>query len=128
MMAVAGTGYTCMSSSQIFLNSYGDTINSPFLDINNVGSMAQSLYTHNNPEYDEVQALRWQAAQVSAISLSNFGGRILIGTMNITFLTSLLLNFFIAQVSSLTLLRICIKCRALTPSPWLRLYTSFLKL
>jgi hypothetical protein len=50
------------------------------LDINNVGSMSQSLYAHNNPEYDEAQALRWQAAQVSAISLTNFGGRILIGT------------------------------------------------
>jgi len=47
--------------------------------VNNVGSMSQSLYAHNNAEYDEIQALRWQAAQVSAISLSNFGGRILIG-------------------------------------------------
>jgi len=47
--------------------------------INNVGTMSRSLYAHNNPEYDDAQALRWQAAQVSAISLTNFGGRILIG-------------------------------------------------
>jgi len=47
--------------------------------INNVGSMSRSLYAHNNPEIDETQALRWQAAQVSAISLTNFGGRIFIG-------------------------------------------------
>ena len=41
--------------------------------------MSQSLYAYNNPQYDEAQALRWQAAQVSVISLTNFGGRILIG-------------------------------------------------
>lgn len=50
------------------------------LDINNVGSLARSLYAHNNPEYDEAQALSWQAARVSVISLTNFGGRIFIGT------------------------------------------------
>ena len=49
-------------------------------DINNVGSMSRSLYAHNSSEYDEAQALRWQTAQVSVISLTNFGGRILIGT------------------------------------------------
>ena len=32
--------------------------------------MSQSLYAYNNPQYDEAQALRWQAAQVSAISLN----------------------------------------------------------
>ncbi|KAF8812664.1 MFS general substrate transporter [Phlegmacium glaucopus] len=47
--------------------------------INNVGSMSRCLYAHDNSLYDEAQALKWQAAQVSAISLSNFGGRILIG-------------------------------------------------
>ena len=41
--------------------------------------MSQSLYAYDNPKYDEAQALRWQAAQVSVISLTNFGGRILIG-------------------------------------------------
>ena len=50
------------------------------LDINNVGSISRSLYAHNNPEYDEAEAVRWQAAQVSVISLTNFGGRIFIGT------------------------------------------------
>ncbi|KAF8812969.1 hypothetical protein BYT27DRAFT_7085678, partial [Phlegmacium glaucopus] len=47
--------------------------------INNVGSMSRCLYAHNNSLYNEAQAMRWQAAQVSAISLSNFGGRIMIG-------------------------------------------------
>jgi len=47
--------------------------------INNIGTMSRSLYAYNNPEYDDAQALRWQAAQVSAISLTNFGGRILMG-------------------------------------------------
>jgi hypothetical protein len=48
-------------------------------DINNVGSMSQALYAHKNPNYDEVEASRWQATQVSAISLMNFLGRIFIG-------------------------------------------------
>ncbi|KAF8812663.1 MFS general substrate transporter [Phlegmacium glaucopus] len=47
--------------------------------INNVGSMSRCLYAHDNLLYNEAQALRWQAAQVSAISLLNFGGRIMIG-------------------------------------------------
>jgi hypothetical protein len=51
-----------------------------FKDINNVGSMSQALYAHKNPIYDEVEASRWQATQVSAISLMNFLGRIFIGT------------------------------------------------
>ena len=49
------------------------------LDINNVGSMSQSLYAYNNPQYDEARALGWQVARFSIISLTNFGGRILIG-------------------------------------------------
>lgn len=62
-------------------------------DINNVGSMSRSLYSHNNPKYDDAQAVRWQAAQVSAISLTNFGGRFLIGTVHVFSLIPLLLNF-----------------------------------
>ncbi|KAF8147204.1 major facilitator superfamily domain-containing protein [Crassisporium funariophilum] len=50
--------------------------------INNVGSMSQALYAHDNPEYDEVKASGWQAAQVSAISLMNFSGRIFIGLVS----------------------------------------------
>jgi len=50
-----------------------------FTYINNVGSISRCLYAHNNPRYDDAQALRWQGAQVSIISLTSFGGRILIG-------------------------------------------------
>jgi MFS family permease len=48
-------------------------------DINNVGSIAQALLAHTNPTYDEAESAIWQAAQVSAISLASFSGRILIG-------------------------------------------------
>jgi hypothetical protein len=47
--------------------------------INNVGSISQALFAKGNPNYDEATASRWQAAQVSAISITNFLGRILIG-------------------------------------------------
>jgi hypothetical protein len=51
----------------------------PLIDINNVGTMSQTLYAQNNSHYDEVEAGKWQAMQVSAISIMNFSGRILIG-------------------------------------------------
>lgn len=47
--------------------------------INNVGSISQALYAKGNHNYDEVEASRWQAAQVSTLSVCNFAGRILIG-------------------------------------------------
>lgn len=47
--------------------------------INNVGSISQALYAKGNPNYDELEASRWQAAQVSTLSICNFAGRILIG-------------------------------------------------
>lgn len=47
--------------------------------INNVGSISQALYAKGNPNYDELEASRWQAAQVSTLSIGNFAGRILIG-------------------------------------------------
>ncbi|KAF7295572.1 NmrA domain-containing protein [Mycena indigotica] len=50
--------------------------------INNVGSMSQALYAKDNAEYDEVEASKWQAAQVSTISIMNFAGRILIGLIS----------------------------------------------
>ncbi|KAJ7775723.1 major facilitator superfamily domain-containing protein [Mycena maculata] len=50
--------------------------------INNVGSMSQALFAKGNPTYDEVEASRWQATQVSTISLMNFSGRILIGLIS----------------------------------------------
>lgn len=49
-------------------------------DINNVGSISQALYAKGNPNYDELEASRWQAAQVSTLSVCNFAGRILIGS------------------------------------------------
>jgi hypothetical protein len=65
----------------VFRSSYNAHYSTSFRpDINNVGFMARSLYAHNKSQYDEAQALRWQTAQVSVISLTNFGGRILIGT------------------------------------------------
>ena len=50
-----------------------------FVDINNIGSMSQFLYTHNNSNYDDVEASKWQAAQVSTISLMSCSARIMIG-------------------------------------------------
>jgi hypothetical protein len=44
-----------------------------------VGSIAQALLAHDNPAYDEAESAAWQAAQVSAISLASFCGRIVIG-------------------------------------------------
>jgi hypothetical protein len=45
--------------------------------------LASTLPVNNNGKgktYDPAEAARWQAAQVSAISLTNFAGRIAIGT------------------------------------------------
>ena len=50
-------------------------------DINNVGSIALALYAQSNPEYDHVEASKWQVAQVSTLSLGNFAGRIVIGSI-----------------------------------------------
>lgn len=51
------------------------------LDINNVGVMSQALYAFNNTAYDDVKAQKWQAVQVSTISITNFAGRIIIGPL-----------------------------------------------
>ncbi|EAU82411.2 hypothetical protein CC1G_11097 [Coprinopsis cinerea okayama7 len=48
--------------------------------INNVGSMSQALYAFKNPSYDRVEAAKWQAMQVSAISVMNCLGRIFIAS------------------------------------------------
>ncbi|KAF7354639.1 NmrA domain-containing protein [Mycena sanguinolenta] len=50
--------------------------------INNVGSMSQALYAQTHPEFDEVEVSKWQAAQVSTISIMNFAGRIVIGLIS----------------------------------------------
>jgi hypothetical protein len=78
--------------------------------------MSRSLYAHNNPGYDEAQALRWQAAQVSVISLTNFGGRFFIGTAHYISLIALLPNFLNEQASFRTLLRAYIEHHVLTVS------------
>jgi len=57
------------------------TIDGLDADINNVGSIALALYAQLNPEYDDVQASKWQAAQVSTLSIGNFAGRIIIGSI-----------------------------------------------
>ncbi|KAJ8521826.1 hypothetical protein ONZ45_g1531 [Pleurotus djamor] len=47
--------------------------------INNVGAMSQALYARSHPVYDDKEAQKWQAVQVSTISVTNFAGRIIIG-------------------------------------------------
>ncbi|KAF8629470.1 hypothetical protein AX15_003432 [Amanita polypyramis BW_CC] len=47
--------------------------------INNVGSMSQALYSKEHPVYDDVQAAKWQATQVSTISIMSCVGRVSIG-------------------------------------------------
>jgi len=49
------------------------------IDINNVGFISQALFARGDPDYDQVEAATWQAAQVSTISIMNFAGRFLIG-------------------------------------------------
>ena len=105
-----------MCVSNLSKNLYWDYYSSFDLDINNVGTMSRSLYAHNNPEYDDARALRWQAAQVSAISLTNFGGRILIGTALCISLITVLPNFLIEQASFRILLRVYIEHLVLTVS------------
>ena len=51
-------------------------------DINNVGSIALALYANANPTYDEIEASAWQTTQVSILSICNWAGRILIGSIS----------------------------------------------
>lgn len=57
----------------------GRLSNIKIIDMNNVGTMSQLLYAHQNSEYDKVKASGWQAAQVSLFSLMSFAGRFSIG-------------------------------------------------
>ncbi|KAI6106164.1 major facilitator superfamily domain-containing protein [Pisolithus croceorrhizus] len=50
--------------------------------INNVGSISLALFAESNPNYDEIEASKWQAAQVSTLSVGNFAGRLLIGLIS----------------------------------------------
>lgn len=64
-----------------------------YTDIYNVGSMAQALFRNENASYDEAEALRWQAVQVSCISIFNFSGRVLIGGINVKLCVHSVSNF-----------------------------------
>ena len=47
--------------------------------INNVGLIAQSLYAKETAVYDEVESFKFQALQVSVVSIMNCAGRVSIG-------------------------------------------------
>lgn len=51
------------------------------IDINNVGSISQALYAKGDPDFDDLEAAKIQAAQVSTVSIMNFLGRIMIGEL-----------------------------------------------
>ena len=57
----------------------GELSDMEIIDMNNVGTISQLLYAHQNSEYDKVKASGWQAAQVSLLSLMSFTGRFSIG-------------------------------------------------
>jgi hypothetical protein len=65
--------------------------------------MSQALCAKGNPAYDQMEALKWQAAQVSAISVMNFSGRIFIGTLHLP--ASYIQELTILKALSPTLLR-----------------------
>ena len=60
--------------------------------MNNVGSISQALYAKTHTVYDDVEASKWQAAQVSILSLANFAGRILIGKVHVFLICLILTN------------------------------------
>ena len=74
--AVSGTALMCT-----YFKYHSPQAIHPLLDINNVGSISQALYAKSTPEYDEIEAAQWQATQVSAVSISNCLGRIIIGNV-----------------------------------------------
>ena len=45
--------------------------------------MSLALSAKGDPSYDQDQAARWQAAQVSTLSIMNCSGRILIGELHL---------------------------------------------
>lgn len=55
-----------------------------FSDINNVGAISLALFAKGDTHYDKAIASRWQATQVSVISVANSLGRILIGSLVIS--------------------------------------------
>jgi hypothetical protein len=65
------------------------SIDSKPTDINNVGSMSLALSAKGDPSYDKSKAARWQATQVSTLSIMNFSGRIFIGELSPSFLETI---------------------------------------
>ncbi|KIM70857.1 hypothetical protein SCLCIDRAFT_1207042 [Scleroderma citrinum Foug A] len=49
--------------------------------INNVGLITLALYANASPTYDEIEASTWRTTQVSILSICNWAGRILIGSV-----------------------------------------------
>ena len=45
--------------------------------------MSLALSAKDHPDYDRVVAARWQAAQVSSISIMNCSGRLILGAYRI---------------------------------------------
>jgi len=72
---------------------------SPLIDINNVGSISQALYAKTHSVYDDVEASKWQAAQVSLLSLGNFAGRVLIGKICVPLTCLVLINCISGLIS-----------------------------
>jgi hypothetical protein len=69
----------CMCPQYIRNSVPGGLSDLKIIDMNNVGTISQLLYAHQNSEYDKVKASGWQAAQVSLLSLMSFSGRFSIG-------------------------------------------------
>ncbi|KAG6332576.1 hypothetical protein ID866_6511 [Astraeus odoratus] len=78
--------------------------------INNVGSISLALYAQSNPDYDRVEAAKWQAKQVSTLSIGNFSGRLVIGLISDFIRTRLLLprTYSLCLVSSVFIVSLAI--------------------
>ncbi|KAL4075477.1 major facilitator superfamily domain-containing protein [Scleroderma citrinum] len=49
---------------------------------NNVGLISLALYAKSNPYYDQIEAAKWQATQVSTFSIGSCAGRLLTGLLS----------------------------------------------
>ncbi|KAI0075891.1 MFS general substrate transporter [Panus rudis PR-1116 ss-1] len=72
---LSGTGLMC----KLQCNPGSSQCSPVVVDIGNVGLISQALYAVDSPVFDEKVASKWQATQVSTISISNSLGRIIIG-------------------------------------------------
>lgn len=71
------------------------------LDINNVGVIARALYIHSNPDYDEVEAFKWQNTQVTMLSIGSFSSRLVIGNILLLSITTCSLDVSLGFVADL---------------------------